>query len=523
MKFSRTLVGLGLLVIAYLISVFLVFRRTAAESDSGRITIRMSQWQLEGTVRQAFNQIIARYEKLNPRVHVVQIAIPDTVYPAWVQTQMVGGVGPDIAEYLWILPDIARRFQPLDDDIEKPNPYNKGTPLEHVPWRDTNIDGMTNDDGFIKSLSHYYGVTITSHVTRIVYNRALLKKITGTDQPPQNYRELLKMGEQTAAYAREHHLNLALLGCSKDTAPALAYAVMGSMGTKLSEQLDYRHRLQIYQHQTASQYLRGEWSFDTPAMAAGLKELVEIGNISTPGFVQRKRASALTDFASERAVMCVMPSWEASSLPLIVPFEISAFNFPYPREDDPEYGRFVISPFGEGPRWSTMGMYVSRTTKHRAEVIDFLQFLTSVEGSTIFTRVSNWQPATVGVKASGFAAQFEQITEGWTFMASYFGITVDAEKFIQNAYSMLWNPNGGVQAFQQEMKRGLAAQIREDLRRDSATAVHNVQREDCVAIASYLAAPEAQRPEKLPLVTISNEIKIYQFADVMALPDPTMP
>jgi hypothetical protein len=50
-----------------------------------------------------------------------------------------------------------------------------------------------------------------------------------------------------------------------------------------------------------------------------------------------------------------------------------------------------------------------------------------------------------------------------------------------------------------------------------------VQREDCIAAASYFGAEPAARPEKLPLVTISNEIKIYQYGHVLSQPERTTP
>jgi len=516
MKLTRTKVGFLLLAMAYVVAVWLVARRSVQEARTDRVTIRFAQWQLEGTVRQAFDAIIARYEQLNPRVHVVHLPVPDTVYLPWVQTQMVGGTGPDIAEYVWIWPDIARRFQPIDDDIAEPNPYNRGTPLEGVPWKDTNVDGMSNDDSYIKSLSHYYGITVTSHVARIVYNRGLLRAITGSDRPPRSYREFTALCARIQAYVRTTGRNLVPLGSSQDTIPFMTYAIMGSMGSRLSERLDYRHRLQIYQNQLSAQYLQGDWSFDSPEMAAGLQVLADLGEVSTPGFVQRKRHTALTDFVAQRTVMVVMPSWEASSLPVLCSFDIGAFAFPYPREDDPVYGRFVKSPFGEGPRVSVMGLYVNRHTAHRAEAIDFLRFLTSVEGSRIFTEVSNWQPATVGVQPSGFAAQFTQETEGYAWAASYVGITADAEQFLRSRLSTLWSANGGVGPFQSEVKAGLASRIRDDLRREATAAVHNLQREDTLAVASYFTADAAHRPEKLPLVTMTNEIKIYQFGRVVA-------
>lgn len=523
MKFSVKTAGWALMGAAYLMAAFTVARRTAESVRTDRVTIRFSQWQLEGTVRQAFDAIIARYEQLNPKVHVVHLPVPDTVYLPWIQTQMVGGTGPDIAEYVWIWPDIARRFQPLDEDIAQPNPYNRGTPLEGVPWRDTNVDGMSNDDSYIKSLSHYYGITVTSHVSRIVYNRELLRQITGSDQPPRTYREFVALCAKIQAYARVTNRQLVPLGSSQDTYPFMTYAIMGTMGTRLTERLDYRHRLQIYQNQLSAQYLQGDWSFESPEMTAGLRLLADLGAVSTPGFVQRRRHTALTDFVAERTAMVVMPSWEASSLPVICSFAIGAFSFPYPREDDPVYGHLVQGPFGEGPRTSVMGLYVNRQTRHRAEAIDFLQFMTSVEGSRIFTEVSNWQPATVGVKPSGFAAQFSQETEGYAWGASYIGITIDAEQFLRTRFSTLWGAGGGVAAFQAEAKAGLGLRIRDDLRREGHAAVRNVQREDGIAVAGYFAAAPAQRPDRLPLVTLSNEIKVYQFNRVLAAPAPSQP
>ena len=107
-------IGFALLGVAYLISLFLVTRRAAQEVTSDRITLRLSQWQLESGVRESIDAIIRRYEQLNPHVHVVQIAVPGgATYLPWIQAQMVGGTGPDIAEYSWPWPDTARNFSPI--------------------------------------------------------------------------------------------------------------------------------------------------------------------------------------------------------------------------------------------------------------------------------------------------------------------------------------------------------------------------------------------------------------------------
>jgi hypothetical protein len=162
-------------------------------------------------------------------------------------------------------------------------------------------------------------------------------------------------------------------------------------------------------------------------------------------------------------------------------------------------------------------LYVNRRTKHYKEAIDFLQFMTSMEGSQIFTNVSNWQPATVGVKPSGFAAQFTQITEGYGWMASYVGITIDAESFLRSRLPLLWNGPGGVEEFQRQTREEMPKRIRDDFRREINTSVHNVQREDAIALASFESAPEAERPRKLALTTMANEQKIYQLARVLTM------
>jgi raffinose/stachyose/melibiose transport system substrate-binding protein len=521
MKFSGRLIAFTLLGLAYAAATFLVLRHTTEEVRSDRVIIRLSQWQLEGGVREAIDAIIRRYEQLNPRVHVVHLAVPDPVYQPWIQTQMVGGTGPDLAEYSWPWPDTARNFQPISAEVMQPNPYNRGTPLEGVPWRDTFIDGMTSPDNYVQTLSDYYGVSLTTHVMRIVFNRPLLKTVTGRETPPRTYRELVALCAGVRAYATAHGLKLVPLANSRTTHTNLTYETLSAMTTGLSERIDFQHRLKLEAPELGVAYLRGEWSYDSPEMIAALESLKEIGAMSTPGFMQRERDSALTDFVSGRAVMIVTPSWEASSLLQLCPFAIGAFRFPHPHEDDPVFGRHARSPMSEGQLLTGMPFYVNRHTKHRAEAIDFLRFMSSQEGATIFTQVSNWQPVTVGVKASDFADQFKLQPEGYCWYASFFDPSghFDAQKFIASQLGTLWNNEGSVDAFRKVMREGIGAKVREDFRRDVIAAVSNSRREDIVATARAELAPSAAPPDTLRLTTVGNEIKVYQTRAVLALPE----
>src|SRR5690606_2421561 len=147
--------------------------------------------------------------------------------------------------------------------------------------------------------------------------------------------------------------------------------------------------------------------------------LQQIGAQSTPGFLQRERDTALTDFVTERAVMVVSPSWEASSLLEICAFELGAFRFPLPREDDPDYGKFARGPFSEGQLYTGMPFYLNRRTPHRAEALDFMRFLGSQEGSAIFSHVSNWLPVVSGVEPAEFPAKFQLQSDGYNWQSAF--------------------------------------------------------------------------------------------------------
>ncbi len=520
MRLTGNKIGFALLGVAYLASAYLIARRSAEEVISDRVTLRISQWQLEGGVRDAMNAIIRRYEELNPRIHVIQIAAPDRVYLPWIQTQLVGGSGPDIAEYSWPWPDTARNFSPISAEVMQPNPYNRGTPLEGVPWRDTFIDGMSSPDNYVQTLGQYYGVSMTTGMQRIVYNRALLKSITGRDAPPRTYREFLAICRRIQDYAKANHLNLAPLACSRTTHITLTAEIVNDMATQLAGRMDFRHRLKLEPDDLGRAYLKGEWNYQEPELLAGFQALKEFSEVCTPGFLQRERDTALTDFVSGRAVMVVAPSWEATSLQQLCPFELGAFRYPTARENDPVYGRFAKGPFSEGQVLTGMPFYLNRSTPHRAEALDFLRFMSSQEGSTIFTNVSNWLPIVVGVKPSEFSAQFQLQAEGYSWYGNFLGPSshMETQNLVLSVLYTLWSPDGQVAVFSSALTNGMAAIVRDGFRRDVISGLNNIRREDAAAAARAELAPAGRRPEVLPLVTLANEINLYQARAVLAHP-----
>jgi raffinose/stachyose/melibiose transport system substrate-binding protein len=520
MKLAGKKAGYALLAAAYALSAFLVFQHVARNAGPGRVTIRIAHWQLEAGVREAFDAIIRRYEEVNPRVHVVQIAVPDgPVYVSWILTQMLGGTGPDLAEYNSVFPDLARMFQPITADVMEPNPYNRGTPLEGVPWRDSFIDGMKGPDGYVARLHGHYAIAMGSHVNRVVYNKPLLRAITGSDAPPASYRELVAACGRIRAYARGRGLNLIPMANSRDTAFSQSCWIAVTLTSRLGERLDFRHEIGYPPDEPGQGYLRGDWSFDTPDVVAAVRGLREYGAMCNPGFWGRDRDTAVTDFVCGRAVMIVAPSWEATDILSLSRFEIGAFPFPYPRSDDPVYGPFAERKYGDGTFGMGTTIYLSRSTRHRAEAVDFMRFMTSQEGSSLFTRFSNWPPTTIGVKPSAFAAQFSFDPDGYSRGMDIVSPTggINAMGFIISHMVDLWGPSGGVESFRQSMREGLAEAIRADFRLEGIARLEDLRRTDAEACARFELCSPGHRPGALALSDIGNEEFVYENREILAM------
>ena len=154
-KLRRIPLALALVIAlgAYLSAVFIVLTRPGSVlSDDKRTVIRFAHWQIETGPRKAFDAMIKRFEELNPQVRVEQVDVPGRFYKQWLRTQLIGGMAPDIVEFghLFDADDIYPRFlEPISDYMEVPNPYNRGTPLEGVRWRDTFLDGLNTGDTYI--------------------------------------------------------------------------------------------------------------------------------------------------------------------------------------------------------------------------------------------------------------------------------------------------------------------------------------------------------------------------------------
>ncbi|MBN8218308.1 MAG: carbohydrate ABC transporter substrate-binding protein [Spirochaetes bacterium] len=384
------------------------------EAPPGAITIRMAHWQLETSVRDGLIELAADYRKeVNPNVYVVQEAIPESVYAQWVCSQLMGGTGPDLMEtggggvppYTW-LSFYGRYFVPLTRDVMRANPYNKGTDLEGVSLNRTYYDNMIS--GYVEEHQEYMGFPLSQFVIRMFYNRDLLKRLTGLDSAPTNYRAFLAACEK-------------IRGQKDRTGKPFIPFVLSQTHQGLVE--TYMWDLPTYGALRRCDFNRDGWAGNDEvfvAMKSGLltmrypgyeakfKMIADMLPNFPPGFTGLGRDEGVFFFAQERAVFIPAGTWDCKSLmdQAKGKFNIGLMDFPAPDKTDPVFG-----PYMEGPKFDrpSVGFRfgLTRTSKHKEEALDFLYYLASRKKNEKLNRIIGWIPAIKG-------AEMVDFLQGWT-------------------------------------------------------------------------------------------------------------
>ena len=113
--------------------------------------------------------------------------------------QLMGGTAPDIVQAGMVEGHLmtaffTRYFIPLSRYVTRPNPYNAGTDLEKVPLIRTFRDGMRRS--FIDETQEFMTIPLALTGVRLFYNKPLLKRLTGLDEAPTDYRAFLEACEK---------------------------------------------------------------------------------------------------------------------------------------------------------------------------------------------------------------------------------------------------------------------------------------------------------------------------------------
>ncbi len=521
--FTVLLIGGALYALAALV---VLLRPGAALSTDKRTVIRISHWQVEAGPREALEAMIERYEELNPDVRVEQIAVPGRAYTRWVRTQLIGEMAPDIIEFSGGNTDIAPRFfDPIGKYVAEPNPYNRGTPLEGMRWRDTFIDGLNTPAAYLERLSDYYAITMCVVTMRLFYNPELLEEITGSREPPRTYVELREIEERIVAYREREGRRVSLYAGSEFTGQMLNERLVSGAGMDLSFRLDRFREQGSRAPQMALEYLRGNWSFRSPVLYAGLENSREAARYMRPGFQQMDRDAATQEFLRGQAVLIFTGTWDATSLKTMAPFEVGVDHVPWPaKSDGTKEGRFYWGPISDGEASTSMPFYLNKQSPHKDEAIDFLRFATSLEGNTLWMEMSGWNPAIRGIELPEELEIFQHKFDGFMMRTSFMrGFGVETREIWQRNMHHLTAANGDVDRFLEVFEQEYPAALRKDVESNVRNIYLSLRRDVpslmAVATLDRLLGYDEEKKRALKIRESNQsltEAKLYEAKAVLA-------
>lgn len=407
----------------YAWSVAAIANYRASEAPPGTITLRIGHWQLEASVREALDTMAADYSADRaarglPPVRIVQDAIPEMTYIQWLTTQLMGGTAPDILEvglgalpyHLWVQ-YFNRYFVPLTSHINKPNPYNAGESLAQVPLRLTFKDGMR--EAYVEEMQEYMSIPLSQFGVRIFYNKDLLRKLTGLEKPPTDYREFLKVCERIKSQRDARGQAYAPIAGSKYHLGWWESPMMDPLTYTVKDVADFNRDGFVDNGEQYAAIKSGRLSFMHPAIVARYRMLWELTENFQVGFTGLSRDEALLLFAQERAVFMTTGTWEARSLLEQAEgfFEVGVMDYPLPSRDDPTYG-----PVIRGPSYERIGggakFGITRTCRHPEIALDFLLFITSQRRNEQLNEIIGWIPSVRETRMPSFLAGFEPHLKG---------------------------------------------------------------------------------------------------------------
>lgn len=528
MKRRKFLLMLGVFGLAYAVALWWVFTRSTPLIAARPVTIRFSHWQIEKGPPDGFEAVIKRYEELNPRVKVEQVMVPGPVYRQWVRTNLTGRTATDLIEFAYWLGGMndvpARYFEPLNRYMEQPNPYNRGTEMEKVPWRLTFDDGLYFMISQSPEIGQIYGATLSQGSNRLFCNRQLLENITGRPAAaPATMADFRTVCAQAADYSRRTGHTVHPLAGSYANVQWLADWVMIGTLTKMNLELDHEGYLARAPWQSQSDYLRGFWDYRRPELRAGLALLRELCRQMRPGVTQLSRDDALQEFVRGEALFIYSGTYDATSIVRLSPFPVQAMRLPTPTKDDPVVGPFVQGRFQDGYRGTSFEMYLNKDSPHKAEALDFLRFMTSVEGGQLFMDHSGWLSGIRGTKVPKEMEIYLAVGDGYTGGAQYVGVGSNSTMAFWQNLNLLISEQGSVDKFVEAMEVGLKKEVTEDLKIEIRTRVESSRAADseiqAMSVLNRLQGRDVERNERKQILASNQtlfEINQYEATWVLA-------
>jgi ABC-type glycerol-3-phosphate transport system substrate-binding protein len=512
--------GVLLLVMVFIGTAWYANSRRRQPVGPATVEIKLGHWLLQTGMREAFDEAIAAYQKLHPQVVVRQIPVPVRTYAAWTRTQLIGGTAPDITGMLSLNEElISRYYLPLTPWLDRPNPYNAGTALEGVPWRDTFVDGLTAIRNLTPTSGEVCGVTLQVNTLRLYYNRRLLREITGTDDAPTDFAGLLALGRQIADYNNRTGRKLVPIAGCGPYVQQLFNILLPSQTQRLTPALSPNRNLRVWPHELAGRILDGEVNYDTPALRSSLNLLRDVSTLLTPGFLQQQRDDAIFAYVQQNAVMIYAGSWDYAGLVQDADFPTGMMPLPLPARDDPGYGRFGLGPVSEAAGYPEAMLGLLRSSRHPEVALDFLHFLTSRPVAAKFAQTSHRISAIVGTPpppdAEQLAPRLEGELGGFTIDFNWFAAGSSNNFFLRHLHTAL-GPRGDVDAFARRLNAEMPRHLKQDLAWHLNLIRRDAQRIDAL-VGLYYTLPESD-PARAAWTRLVETQHLRQLENLQYLP-----
>lgn len=420
--------GIAIAIVFYLVSVGYVslVGRSGPALDPDVQTITFAHWGLEDGYREGVAEAIRRFEQLKAaegqKVRIIQSAVPSRGYQQWFLTQLIGGNPADVIKLLDGNPQLFYRyFVPLTPYVDKPNPFNQGTVLEGVPWRDTFIDNM--ERALDATYSEYYGVGNTFHVYRLFVNVDLLEKATGSREPPRDVSEWLDDCAKLKQYGKEIGMPIIPIGVrgfDKDTIRWLFQYYFSQMTGNLNDEGGTFG-------DSASSADVLEWMEKDPQVRERICAVVDVVKQIGLNFGEGFTAMDVeqTKFLFHSGLTGFFPdgTWNAWSLVNNSPFEVAIIPLPLLGHNH-EHSKYFTGRITEAGRHVGGKMGITKATKHFELALEFLQFYTSYEINQItMMDYVRWPPGVRKAQYKGILKTFQlEIRDGNRHVAHPFGV-----------------------------------------------------------------------------------------------------
>lgn len=406
---ASTWVGLAAAVLAFAAATWSVARRAhPAPHREARVVLRLVHGLAWEDKVAAYDEALAAFERLHPGVVVEQFAVPNHLWSMWVKTRLVGDNPPDVLMVGRGLSaeDTFRHFEPLGTALERPNPYNAGSPLAAVPWRETFVGGLRFAPAYLALFDETFGVPTSTNTLRLYANGELLRR----HAPSEGVADFDAFRAWCEALARD--ARVAPIVAAGWQWQALANRYFSSQTQRLRERCDPFLTLAPPAVEPALALLRGRWSWADVEPRAGAELVAEMMRHFQPGFTAARRDDGLFAFNQQRAAMLLTGTADLAAVLAEAEFPVKILSPPLPGPEDERFGQHVHGRMVEQAAAQDAVFGIARRSPHRPEALALLQYLTSWEVNASFNRAALRLPAVREAPVADELVDFVPRTEG---------------------------------------------------------------------------------------------------------------